>query len=135
MTQTHTFKVDKLIRDKVSEIFNIEQGSSLICRILNDNEYQAALKKKLIEEAIEVENTVTREELIEELADVMEVLDTIFDVYELSLDDVRIKQKQKKQQRGGFKEKLYCHTASVSEDNTKRLEYYRARPDQYPEVK
>lgn len=134
MTQTHCFKVDKLIRDKLPEIVKEENDIVLDCRILNDSEYQDALKRKLIEESIEVQSAKASDEIIDELADVMEVFESLINSLALSFDDIIQRKQKRKMERGGFKEKVYCHKVFVSPKNQKRFRYYKERPDQYPEV-
>lgn len=135
MTKIYHFKVDKLIRDKLPQIIDKEPEASLTYRILSDEEYRTTLKKKLIEEATEVEDAFTKEDLMDELADVVEVFDALLNVYGLSLNDIRTRQAQRKKERGGFQERIYCMTVSVGEKNPKRLDYYKHRPNQYPEIK
>lgn len=135
MTQTYHFRVDKLIRDKLPDIVKTEEETSLDCRVLNDIDYQNALKNKLIEESFEVRSADTREDMIDELADVMEVFQSIADSFSLSFEEIVQRQNARKMERGGFSGKIYCHSVSVSEKNPKRLNYYKDRPDQYPEIK
>ncbi len=135
MIQTNRFKVDKLIRDKLPEIIERENGTSLECSILNDKEYLVALKAKLVEEAIEAQDAKMKEELIDEVADVMEVIDSILNIYGISSEEIQNRQKNHQNERGGFSKKIYCHSVAVSDENPTRLAYYRARPDKYPEVK
>ena len=52
MTQTHSFKIDKLIRDKISEIMRAE-SIDVFERVLEKDEYLKRLKDKLLEEAEE----------------------------------------------------------------------------------
>ena len=53
MTQTHRFKVDKLIRDKLPQIMRAS-GIQVFERVMEKDEYLKRLKDKLLEEAKEV---------------------------------------------------------------------------------
>jgi len=68
---------EKLIRDKMAEIVFHQRGELLDIRVANDDEFLNFLKQKIVEESSEVLNAQTNEQLIEELADVMEVIKAI----------------------------------------------------------
>jgi predicted house-cleaning noncanonical NTP pyrophosphatase (MazG superfamily) len=67
---------NKLVRDKIPEII-AKQGKRVSFRALQGDELKAALKDKLIEETYELVNAETEEQIIEEIADVLEVLEWI----------------------------------------------------------
>ena len=94
-------KYNKLVRDKIPEIIR-KRGDHPVTHIADEKEYWQKLKEKLLEEVEEF----TRDESIEEFADVLEVLDAIaawkqFDVKEVS----RVKEK-KARERGRFEKKI-----------------------------
>ncbi|KQR24445.1 hypothetical protein ASF79_04460 [Agreia sp. Leaf335] len=62
----------KLIRDRVPDIVR-ELGHHIEVRELAADEYAAALREKLVEEAREAQRAADRTELLEELADLAEV--------------------------------------------------------------
>ncbi len=66
----------KLIRDKIPEIIKWKWEK---CNyyIANGVEYNKELLKKIVEEAIEVQNSKNKNELIKELADINEVINSI----------------------------------------------------------
>lgn len=101
-------KIDKkLIRDKIPEII-IKNNETPITRILDDREYLTELAAKIHEEADEVEEVIfEKEKLIEELADIKEILDTILNFYHVSNDELIKIQTTKREKRGGFSKKLY----------------------------
>ena len=78
---------NKLIRDKIPEIIE-GTGKSCSVRGLDLEEYCVELKKKLVEEANEVNDTVDKESLIKEIADVLEVIDALKVAYGISDNDV-----------------------------------------------
>ena len=97
---------NKLVRDKIPEIIKNNNGDPII-RILDDNEYKQELEKKLYEEYLEVLDTQTHEERIEELADMLEIIDALAVLEGKTLGDVVEVAKQKKLKRGGFEKRIY----------------------------
>ena len=97
---------DKLVRDKIPEIIE-NNGEEAIVRVLDDNEYRRELCWKLKEEVNEVLNATSKEQLIEELADVLEVLKAIANLEEKSMADVIEVAQEKKLEKGGFQKRLF----------------------------
>lgn len=62
---------NKLVRDRIPEIIE-NSRKKFTTRILGDNEYINELKKKLVEEMEEYQQTETNEDALEELADILE---------------------------------------------------------------
>jgi predicted house-cleaning noncanonical NTP pyrophosphatase (MazG superfamily) len=90
---------EKLVRDRVPELFDMPSGS---VRVAADHELEALLAAKLVEEAQEYRES--RE--LEELADVLEVLAAIGEsrgVDPATLERARV---HKRSERGGFERKL-----------------------------
>ena len=93
-----------------------------------------ALQHKLIEEAHEVHDTSDHQEVIAELADVLEVIDGLCKAYDISMQDV-LKEKEKKcEERGGFEKGIYIDSLEMDENNP-RVSHFRKTPDKYPEIK
>jgi predicted house-cleaning noncanonical NTP pyrophosphatase (MazG superfamily) len=70
-----------------------------------DSEYLALLKNKLLEESVEVSHADKREELIEELADVIAVLEAI--IKHLDCEDILCEVADKKfNEKGGFSKRI-----------------------------
>jgi len=59
---------NKLIRDRIPEIIK-KEGNTADIIILSEESFNQAIKQKLIEEATEVANAVTRDDILGELAD------------------------------------------------------------------
>lgn len=98
-------KYNKLVRDRIPEIIE-GNGEQPITRILNDEEYRTELIKKLNEEYDEVV-AASDEEVIEELADMLEVMESIAELHNKTLDDIILVKENKKNKRGGFSKKLF----------------------------
>jgi predicted house-cleaning noncanonical NTP pyrophosphatase (MazG superfamily) len=124
------FKVDKLIRDRLPAMMRA-QGLTVFTRRLDDAEFVARLKAKLVEEAREAEAAATPDALREELADLMEVIRALAATTGLGLDEIEAVRLAKLAERGGFEGRV--HNAAVEGDaDTPGVQYYLARPLQYP---
>lgn len=92
-------KYNKLVRDKIPEILD-QKNIPYEKRIASSVEYKKELIKKLLEEAKEFTNTPT----VEELADVIEVVESLKKLQEYTqVEDVRL---DKKEERGGFDNRI-----------------------------
>ena len=100
MRQEH----NKLIRDHIPEIIR-QAGREYEVKTMLQPEYHRALLDKLVEEAKEAAQA-NSDNLVEELADIYEVIDTILNDVEIDKSLVLAKQKQKRQEKGGFNNKL-----------------------------
>jgi len=132
MKQYRTFLQNKLWRDLMPEKAEA-QGSVLEIKSLSDEAYDMELRNKLREEAVEVYSAGSRAELVEELADVLEVIDAILVCQQISKDELLRVQAQKKESKGGFQDRKYIVTAKHLTGSA--LEHYCLNaPDKYPEV-
>lgn len=93
---------NKLVRDKIPEIIGAD-GKICKTRILSDEEYIAALEKKLSEEVEEYQ----ADKNMEEMADVLEVLRAICIARGYSLEELEALRAKKADERGGFVEKIF----------------------------
>jgi predicted house-cleaning noncanonical NTP pyrophosphatase (MazG superfamily) len=96
----------KLIRDGIPEIIEKDCGQKPEMRTLEEEEFKIYLLKKMTEEAAELQETKDREHLAEEMADILELIDEILAVNNLSLEEIRKIQKEKAEKRGGFKKRI-----------------------------
>ena len=90
----------KLVRDRIPEIIR-QNGAHAKVVALNEPDYHQALRQKLVEEAQEAA-LASKEELITELADLLEVMEALMSITGLSLETVRRTQAQRRMERGGF---------------------------------
>lgn len=123
------FEFRKVIRDKIKFPPEVRVNAMF----LDAERLGLFLKMKLVEEVSEVFDAVSNEELIEELADIEEVLAGIKRCYGLDDNAIELKRLDKFKERGGFYEGRYISTVEVPEGHSS-LEYYTKRPDRYPEV-
>jgi predicted house-cleaning noncanonical NTP pyrophosphatase (MazG superfamily) len=96
---------NKLIRDRIVEAIE-KDGRKAIVQTLDEIAYGEELKKKLVEEVGEMLNAVG-ESVIEEMADVYEVLEHLLDVYGISEEDLLIAKAKKAQIKGKFRKRLF----------------------------
>ncbi len=95
----------KLVRDKIPEIIE-KAGKKPVTHIADDSEYWDKLKLKLQEEVDEVLEADSPEEVKEELADIIEVINAICDFKSIDITEVESLREKKAKERGGFKDKI-----------------------------
>ena len=95
----------KLVRDRIPELLQ-QDGCTYRVEILDEQEFQQALREKVLEEAREVVEADTGE-LVNELADLYEVLDTLMQQHKISPAEVRTRQAERSQTRGGFARRIH----------------------------
>jgi predicted house-cleaning noncanonical NTP pyrophosphatase (MazG superfamily) len=125
------FKVGKLIRDDMPAMMRA-QGLTLFERRLDDAEFIACLKAKLVEEAAEAEQAASRAELVDELADVAEVMQALLQASGVSLTEVEARRVAKRAARGGFDGRIF-NEAVEGDAASEGAAYHLARPEQYPQ--
>ena len=92
---------NKLVRDKIPEIIEAS-GKSCETKILSDEEYLQMLDKKLDEELAEYH----KEQNIEELADLLEVLYATAKARGYSIEELDHVRIEKQKARGGFDDNI-----------------------------
>ena len=97
---------NKLVRDNIPDIIH-KNGENVITRILSDEEYKLELERKLYEEYQEVLKTTNSKDRIEELSDMLEIIISLANLENKTLDDVIEVAKDKKLKRGGFSKKIF----------------------------
>lgn len=128
----HKFLQNKLWRDKTPELMRT-MGSIIHVTQLDNAEYEQQLKIKLQEEVGEICAAQTHKNLIEELADVCEVIDALCALHKIAREDIRACQKEKRDERGSFYERAFV-TIAEHPAGSYGEQYCRAQPDKYPEI-
>ncbi len=123
------FIFDKLVRDKQSP-FMKESGAIMHSRILEHSEFILELKKKLVEESDEVVAS-SDDELIEELADLKEIITSLMKACNITEETVEAKRRNKFDDRGGFNERIFISYIDVPH-GSKAYEYCMKQPEKYP---
>lgn len=129
------FKFEKLIRDKLLIEYEKNNQKAEIAS-LSMEEHTKALANKLIEEAYEVkreiDKNVINDKIIEEIADVQQVIDDLVYLCGLTKDQIEEARLSKFDKKGGFKNGTYVKSLQLSDDD-KWVGYYRKNSDVYPE--
>lgn len=127
-----TFRCDKLVRDNTLKRFKAG-GVTPQYKIVSNTELFDAFNRKIIEEAHEVHDATNRQEMVEELADVLEVIDGLCKAQGILPEEIATAKKAKRTVRGGFERGIYIDTIQMEEGNSK-AQYFRATPEKYPEI-
>lgn len=107
------YTYNKLVRDKIPEDIDSEDGRKSKYRILNDTEYLTELNKKILEEA----NEFIEENSIEELGDLMEVINAIMKLKGYKMEEVYEIMKAKSDKKGAFNDKIYLEYVDEEKRN------------------
>jgi predicted house-cleaning noncanonical NTP pyrophosphatase (MazG superfamily) len=98
---------NKLVRDRIPEIIK-KNADSCVTKKLNQKEFRLETLKKVVEEANELLAAKdSKIEMIKELADLKEIIDTVMSAHKISNKEVSKEKKIRKKQRGGFEKKVY----------------------------
>lgn len=130
--QFRKFKQNKLWRDKAVESMQ-KMGSKIHWKQLNDREFSNELKLKFIEESQEVCDAKTKDELVEELGDILEVITAMANAHNFTMQDILAAQEKKREERGGFENRNFV-TIAEHPLGSFGEKYCLAAPEKYPEI-
>lgn len=87
-------KYNKLIRDKIPQII---KNSNAIPKldILDHKRFAEELKKKLVEESVELQKASGKKEVLNELSDVLEIVQTVARIEKIRWNEVEKKREVK----------------------------------------
>ncbi len=91
----------KLVRDRIPEIIEAD-GKACVTEVLSDERYLQMLDAKLDEELAEYQESKS----LEELADLLEVIQSVVTARGWSLEQLEQVRAEKASKRGGFRKKL-----------------------------
>ena len=100
-----TKQYHKLVRDRIPEIIEAS-GKTCVTEILSDGDYLTMLDAKLDEELAEYH----RDQNLEELADLMEVVYAAALARGYTLEQLEQVRAEKARERGGFRKKILLRT-------------------------
>lgn len=106
---------NKLVRDNIPNII-IKNGDTPYTRILDDNEYKLELLKKLEEETKEVVGASNKDELLEEIADVYEVLLALIKLNDCNIDEIEKLALNKAMKNGRFDKKIFLEKTDSNKE-------------------
>lgn len=128
-----TFRYAKLVRDNIPN-WGVANGYTIKGRRLTGDKLRKALIEKLHEEADEVDDAMSRQELIEEIGDIQQVINDLCAVADISTQELAEVVKQKADRKGGFSNGEYIDTVTIPNDDDEWVQYHRRSPEKYPEV-
>ncbi|RTK93021.1 MAG: hypothetical protein EKK61_01930 [Rickettsiales bacterium] len=124
------YQFNKLIRSKLQDRMK-KEGVIVNSTHLNHDQYIHQLKNKIIEEAKEVMEAKTLDNLITELADVMEVIYAVAEVYKINILDIEAARVKKRDVNGYFTANDYVNYIDVALDNHQVIEYLENKDRPY----
>ncbi len=129
---TKKFSCEKLARDFIESSYQKTNIKSSF-RVIKKEELLQAFKVKIVEEAEEVLEADSRADLIEELSDLMEVIESFMKTAKINSAELKNCRKIKKSQRGGFEKGFYLEYIEVPLDSPD-FSKYSSRPHKYPVI-
>lgn len=96
----------KLVRDNIPQIIRERGGEPKVRTAASDDEYLIFLFKKMREETAELEHSLVKDNMLEELADVLEVFDAILKLKGWTVADIAAVQQEKRKKNGGFDKRI-----------------------------
>jgi predicted house-cleaning noncanonical NTP pyrophosphatase (MazG superfamily) len=126
-----TFKINKMSRDKDPVNMQLDSMQVHLKTNISQQQIYAYFKAKLVEESLEVQEAVTKDELIEELADCLEVIQGLCKAFALPMEQILDVKQKKRNKRGGFEEGMIIDTVDIPEDHI-QAEIFGNQPEKYP---
>lgn len=127
-----TFRYDKLVRDNIPG-WHTANGHTVRGEQLKGTELLKALVAKLHEEAEEVGGAMSREELVEEIGDVQQIINDICANQGITREELTMLIEKKTARKGGFLHGEYIETVTIPNEYDKWAQYCRNAPEKYPE--
>ena len=126
------FKFNKLVRDEI--VYQILKSGDLPkYRYLEEDEFLKKLKAKMLEEVEELCNATKNKEMIEELADISELVDELMKLRNIKKKELKSCQINKKRKNGGFGKRIFIDYVGCKSNST-WARYYQENEDKYPEI-
>ena len=106
---------NKLIRDNIEAKIRAKGENCEVRAITDDQEFEQELLKKVTEEASALSKVRTKEEFLDELADLMAVIDTLRALQGVSDTDLAEARTKNESKKGGFEKRLFLHWSDDSD--------------------
>ena len=97
---------NKLVRDNIPEIIE-NKGEIPVVRVLGDDEFRLELIKKLGEECAEVATATSSIDVLQELADLLEVIKALARIENKNLDNIVALAGQREATRGAYTKRIF----------------------------
>ena len=104
---------NKLIRDAIPEKIRKNGEACDVREIVDKEEYLQELLKKVAEEASSLSKVCSREEFLDEYADLHVVLDAILKELEYSPADIQVALENNLKKKGGLTKRCFLHWSSA----------------------
>ncbi len=127
------FAFKKIIRDKLYQELLNDKKVIVDKKVLTKEEFLIQLKEKLLEESLEVKNANTIEDLKEEIADVIEVINSILKFNKIEYNEIEKYRQKKFFKKSGFENPIYINSISMEEDHP-NINYLLENKEKYPEI-
>lgn len=127
------FKLDKLVRDELKTIY-ANLGQKATYRKLTLEDHKKQLVRKITEEVNEIDVSSPNANITDEIADIRQVLDDLMNLCDITEEQVKSTQIKTFDKKGGFINGTYVETLELG-DGDEWADYYRERPDLFPEIK
>ncbi len=107
MSETTRIYYNKLVRDNIPDIIRGKRQECEVRRITDMQEFQQELFKKIKEEGSSLAMASSKEEFLEEYADLMSVLEEIIYQLDISTDDLRKVRAENLLRKGRYKKQNF----------------------------
>jgi len=97
---------NKLVRDRIPEIIETTKKEYSM-KVLDSSEHEIEIKRKLVEELQEYQESTNNASAIEELADLLELIYAVLPLHDSSMEELEKVRVEKREKRGGFEKGLY----------------------------
>ncbi|WP_368505208.1 phosphoribosyl-ATP pyrophosphohydrolase [Alkalihalophilus sp. As8PL] len=97
---------NKLVRDRIPEIIE-RSGKGFRTEILDTQGYDQQLREKLKEEMNELLEATSRKDVVEEMADLLEVVYALGSIHGVQPDEIQQVRMRKQSERGGFSDRIF----------------------------
>ena len=111
----HPLIYNKLVRDLIPDKI-ARSGKFASTGYASDPEFLAALRLKILEEAHELFHADTREGIINESVDILELMGAMLKQYGIEWNEVYASQEVKRAETGGFDKRLMLYATGASRD-------------------
>lgn len=112
-----TYKFDKLIRDRIYTKMLNQNSVVRLKQVSSQSQLLYYYKAKLVEESNEAFSTQSEQDLLEELADLVEIIHGIAYVIRTDFEAIEKVRLSKRQTNGGFVQGIIVDTVQIEEEN------------------
>jgi predicted house-cleaning noncanonical NTP pyrophosphatase (MazG superfamily) len=126
------FEFNKLVRDKLRDEYALA-GQEATYIELTPSEHKQKLIRKIIEEVLEIDINEPVEKITSEIGDIRQCLDDLTAICGATEEQVMDAKQAKYDKKGGFENGTFVKTLKLA-DGDEWVDYYRKRPDIFPEV-